>query len=78
MSHLLASSKCIHLKEFFDHRNHVCLVFELLGQSVFDFLKKNSFAPFPMAHIQDFGRQLIASVACESHFHSSRARLDAV
>lgn len=51
--------------ECFDHRNHVCLVFELLGASVFDFLKENSFTPFPMQHIQDFGRQLITSVACQ-------------
>lgn len=61
---ILAYSKCVHLMECFDHRNHVCLVFELLGSSVFDFLKENSFTPFPMAHIQDFGRQLITSVAC--------------
>ena len=53
--------------ECFDHRNHVCMVFELLGSSVFDFLKENSFQPFPMAHIQAFGRQLITSVACEHH-----------
>jgi hypothetical protein len=50
----------------FDHKNHVCLVFELLGSSVFDFLKENNFIPFPMAHIQDFAHQLLTSVACES------------
>ncbi|CED82568.1 cmgc clk protein kinase [Phaffia rhodozyma] len=55
--------KCIHLLESFDFRNHVCLVFELLGSSVFDFLKENSFQPFPMRHIQDFARQLLASVS---------------
>lgn len=59
-------SKCIHLTEVFDHKNHVCLVFELLGSSVFDFLKENNFVPFPMAHIQDFARQLLTSVACMS------------
>ena len=33
--------------------------------SVFDFLKQNSFSPFPERHIQDFARSLLKSVACE-------------
>jgi hypothetical protein len=58
-------SKCIHLLEWFDFRNHICMVFELLGQSVFDFLKENEFHPFPAHHIQHFARQLLTSVACK-------------
>ncbi|GAB5591468.1 serine threonine protein kinase CMGC group [Umbelopsis nana] len=56
-------NKCIHLLEWFDFRNHICMVFELLGQSVFDFLKENEFHPFPAHHIQHFARQLLTSVA---------------
>jgi dual-specificity kinase len=37
---------------------------DLLGQSVFDFLKANSFVPFPNSQIQSFARQLFTSVAC--------------
>lgn len=59
-------SKCIHLLHWFDHRNHICLVSELLGMCVYDFLKENEFAPFPRNHIQSFARQLLGSVACES------------
>jgi serine/threonine protein kinase len=59
-------SKCIHLLNWFDHRNHICLVSELLGMCVYDFLKENEFAPFPRHHIQDFARQLFGSVACKS------------
>jgi len=33
--------------------------------SVFDFLKQNSFAPFPERHIQDFAKSLLKSVDCE-------------
>lgn len=33
---------------------------------VYDFLKENDFAPFPRYQIQDFARQLLGSVACES------------
>ncbi|KAI8881692.1 kinase-like protein [Backusella circina FSU 941] len=56
-------NKCIHLIEWFDFQNHICMVFELLGQSVFDFLKLNEFRPFPVHHIQQFAKQLLTSVA---------------
>ena len=52
--------------EYFDYRNHICLVTPLLGQSVFDFLKGNSFQPFPEAHIQSFAKDLLTSLSCES------------
>ncbi|KAJ2963440.1 hypothetical protein NQZ79_g1488 [Umbelopsis isabellina] len=60
-------NKCIHLLEWFDFRNHICMVFELLGQSVFDFLKENEFHPFPPHHIQHFAKQLLTSVASTDH-----------
>ncbi|PWN25748.1 kinase-like protein [Jaminaea rosea] len=56
-------NKCIHLLDTFSYRNHVCIVSELLGKSVFDFLKDNQFNPFPPAHIWSFGQQLLKSVA---------------
>ena len=59
-------NKCIHLRDSFDFRNHICIVTDLLGQSVFDFLKGNSFVPFPSTQIQSFARQLFTSVACRS------------
>ena len=58
-------SKCIHLLHWFDHRNHICLVSELLGMCVYDFLKENDFQPFPRRHIQEFAKQLLGSVACK-------------
>ncbi|KAF4613591.1 hypothetical protein D9613_007897 [Agrocybe pediades] len=56
-------NNCIHLLTWFDHRNHICLVSELLGMCVYDFIKENDFAPFPRHHIQSFARQLLGSVA---------------
>ncbi|MCJ1250374.1 dual specificity protein kinase kns1 [Trapelia coarctata] len=56
-------NKCIHLRDCFDYRNHICIVTDLLGQSVFDFLKANTFVPFPSSQIQHFARQLLTSVA---------------
>jgi dual-specificity kinase len=58
-------NKCIHLRDSFDFRNHICIVTDLLGQSVFDFLKGNGFVPFPSSQIQSFARQLFTSVACQ-------------
>lgn len=57
-------NRCIHLRECFDWRNHICIVTDLLSESVFDFLKRNQFTPFPHTHIQSFAHQLFTSVAC--------------
>jgi len=56
-------NRCIHLRDCFDFRGHICIVMDLLGQSVFDFLKSNNFVPFPNSQIQNFARQLFTSVA---------------
>ncbi|KDN53372.1 kinase-like protein [Tilletiaria anomala UBC 951] len=56
-------NQCIHLLSTFSYRNHVCIVSELLGKSVFDFLKENEFHPFPSTHIWSFAKQLLKSVA---------------
>lgn len=58
-------NRCIHLRDCFDYRGHICIVMDLLGQSVFDFLKGNAFVPFPNSQIQSFARQLFTSVACK-------------
>jgi dual-specificity kinase len=58
-------NKCIHLRDCFDYRNHICIVTDLYGMSVFDFLKSNNFAPFPNSHIQSFAKQLLISVTCK-------------
>jgi dual-specificity kinase len=46
--------------------------------SVFDFLKQNSFSPFPERHIQDFAKSLLKSVDCESTTRSTRTELTIV
>lgn len=56
-------NRCIHLRDCFDYRGHICIVMDLLSQSVFDFLKSNGFVPFPNSQIQSFARQLFTSVA---------------
>ncbi|XP_059846330.1 dual specificity protein kinase CLK4-like isoform X3 [Hypanus sabinus] len=44
--------------DWFDHHGHICIGFELLGLSTYDFLKENSFMPFPMHQIKHMGYQI--------------------
>ncbi|CCE80433.1 Piso0_003549 [Millerozyma farinosa CBS 7064] len=53
---------CIHLRECFDYRGHICIVTDLLKISLYDFLEKNKYIPFPGSHIQAISKQLIRSV----------------
>lgn len=57
------SYRCIHLRDCFDYRNHICIVTDLLGISIYDFMKANGFHPFPGNHVQAFARQLFKSVS---------------
>ncbi|KAL0330766.1 UNVERIFIED_CONTAM: Serine/threonine-protein kinase AFC3 [Sesamum angustifolium] len=36
-------SHCVKMHSWFDYRNHICIVFEKLGPSLFDFLKRNKY-----------------------------------
>ncbi|XP_054632147.1 homeodomain-interacting protein kinase 3a isoform X2 [Dunckerocampus dactyliophorus] len=38
--------------ECFQHRRHTCLVFEMLEQNLYDFLKQNKFSPLPLKIIR--------------------------
>ncbi|KAM3521407.1 hypothetical protein NHJ13051_006251 [Beauveria bassiana] len=55
--------RCIHPRDSFDYKGHICITMGLLDSSIFDFLKSNSFAPFPNSHIQNMAHQLLTSVA---------------
>ncbi|KAK3238148.1 Serine/threonine-protein kinase afc2 [Cymbomonas tetramitiformis] len=54
---------CVALKEWFSYHGHVCMVFEKLGLSLYDFLRKNHYRPFSMDLVREFGVQLLESVA---------------
>ncbi|XP_010895095.2 dual specificity protein kinase CLK4 isoform X1 [Esox lucius] len=53
---------CVRMLDWFDHHGHVCISFELLGLSTYDFLKENSFQPFPIEHIRIMAYQIIKAV----------------
>ncbi|NP_001091432.1 CDC like kinase 1 L homeolog [Xenopus laevis] len=54
--------RCVQMLEWFDHHGHVCIVFELLGLSTYDFIKENSFLPFPMDQIRNMAYQICKSI----------------
>ncbi|XP_039118542.1 serine/threonine-protein kinase AFC3 isoform X2 [Dioscorea cayenensis subsp. rotundata] len=56
-------SRCVQIRRWFDYRNHICIVCEKLGPSLYDFLKRNKYCPFPVELVREFGRQLLESVA---------------
>ncbi|KAG6598793.1 Serine/threonine-protein kinase AFC3 [Cucurbita argyrosperma subsp. argyrosperma] len=61
--------RCVQIRNWFDYRNHICIVFERLGPSLFDFLKRNKYHPFPVDLVREFGRQLLESVAYMHDLH---------
>ncbi|CAL9109882.1 unnamed protein product [Musa acuminata var. zebrina] len=57
------ASRCVQIRNWFDYRNHICIVFEKLGPSLYDFLRKNSYRSFPIDLVREFARQLLECVA---------------
>ncbi|XP_059481827.1 probable serine/threonine-protein kinase dyrk2 isoform X2 [Neocloeon triangulifer] len=53
---------CVQMTQWFDYHGHICLGFEMLGLSVFDFLKDNQYQPYPMDQVQHIGYQLCYAV----------------
>ncbi|XP_067928349.1 homeodomain-interacting protein kinase 2-like isoform X2 [Watersipora subatra] len=48
--------------ECFQHRNHTCLVFEMLEQNLYDFLKQNKFQPLPLKYIRPITQQVLTAL----------------
>lgn len=57
------------LLEHFTFRNHLCLVFELLGSNLYDCIKRNSFKGFAANMVHDFAEQMLQ---CLSLLHRER------
>ncbi|SCV01808.1 LAMI_0G13872g1_1 [Lachancea mirantina] len=52
----------LRLHETFVHRNHLCLVFELLSNNLYELLKQNQFHGLSISLIRTFSRQLLDSL----------------
>ncbi|TNM98718.1 hypothetical protein fugu_013282 [Takifugu bimaculatus] len=53
---------CVQILDWFDYHGHICISFELLGLSTYDFLKENNFQPFPIKQIRHMAYQIIQAV----------------
>ncbi|KAF9673403.1 hypothetical protein SADUNF_Sadunf10G0020600 [Salix dunnii] len=54
---------CVQIQNWLDYHNHISIVFEMLGPSLYDFLRKNNYSPFPVNLVRELGRQLLECVA---------------
>uniref|UniRef100_L7LUP3 non-specific serine/threonine protein kinase n=1 Tax=Rhipicephalus pulchellus TaxID=72859 RepID=L7LUP3_RHIPC len=48
--------------ECFSHKSHTCLVFEMLEQNLYDFLKQNKFSPLPLKYIRPVLQQVLTAL----------------
>ncbi|XP_065577738.1 dual specificity protein kinase CLK2-like isoform X4 [Artemia franciscana] len=53
---------CVKMLDWFDFHGHMCIAFEILGLSVFDFLKDNNYYPYPLEQVRHIGYQLCYAV----------------
>ncbi|KAI4813553.1 hypothetical protein KUCAC02_002791 [Chaenocephalus aceratus] len=53
---------CVRMLDWFEHDGHVCIVFELLGLSIFEFLRQNHFLPFNVEQIRHMAFQIFRAV----------------
>ncbi|XP_039612685.1 dual specificity protein kinase CLK1-like isoform X2 [Polypterus senegalus] len=53
---------CVRMLNWFHFHGHVCIVFELLGLSTYDFLQENNFYPYPLEQIRHMGWQIFRAV----------------
>jgi len=53
---------CVRMLDWFDYHGHICLSFDILGLSVFDFLKDNNYYPYPLEQVRHMSYQICKSV----------------
>lgn len=58
----LGKHLCGKMIGWFNYYGHMCLIFELLGLSVFDFLKENNYHPYTLDQVRHITYQLCYSV----------------
>ncbi|XP_032390134.1 dual specificity protein kinase CLK4 isoform X4 [Etheostoma spectabile] len=53
---------CVRMLDWFEHNDHICIVFELLGLSTFEFLRQNKFLPYNVEQIRHMAFQIFRAV----------------
>ncbi|XP_054638695.1 dual specificity protein kinase CLK2-like [Dunckerocampus dactyliophorus] len=60
---------CVQMLDWFNYYGHICISFELLSLSTFDFQKANNFLPYPLHHVRHMAQQICRAV---SFLHDNR------
>uniref|UniRef100_A0A3B4G2D5 dual-specificity kinase n=1 Tax=Pundamilia nyererei TaxID=303518 RepID=A0A3B4G2D5_9CICH len=53
---------CVQMYDWFDYHGHMCISFELLALSTFDFLKENNYLPYSIGHVRHMAYQICLAV----------------
>uniref|UniRef100_A0AAY5E7B4 dual-specificity kinase n=1 Tax=Electrophorus electricus TaxID=8005 RepID=A0AAY5E7B4_ELEEL len=53
---------CVRMFDWFDYHGHMCLSFELLALSTFDFLKENNYLPYSISQVRHMAYQICLAV----------------
>ncbi|XP_077319917.1 LOW QUALITY PROTEIN: dual specificity protein kinase CLK2 [Lithobates pipiens] len=53
---------CVRMFDWFEYHGHMCISFELLGLSTFDFLKENNYLPYPIHQVRHMAQQVCLAV----------------
>lgn len=51
--------------DWFDYHGHMCISFELLALSTFDFLKENNYLPYSISQVRHMAFQICLAVKCK-------------
>lgn len=58
---------CVQMRDWFDYHGHMCISFDILGLSVFDFMKDNNYQPYPMDQVRHISYQVCKAVRFLHH-----------
>lgn len=64
----LSCSLCVQMYDWFDYHGHMCISFELLALSTFDFLKENNYLPYSISQVRHMAYQICLAVKCKLLF----------
>ncbi|KAJ8273476.1 hypothetical protein GJAV_G00102020 [Gymnothorax javanicus] len=53
---------CVRMFDWFDYHGHMCISFELLALSTFDFLKDNNYLPYSIGQVRHMAYQICQAV----------------
>jgi len=66
---------CVRMFDSFNYFGHMCLTFEILGESVFDFLKSNGYIGYPLEQVRHISYQLCFAVKFLHEHHLTHTDL---